>query len=358
MDMNIGQTIKRLRRQKDMTQEQLAQLLCVSSAAVSKWEAGNTYPDITMLFPLAQIFSVSIDELMGYDKESTQAEIDTILQEARTARRNGLLEKAQELLTVARKKYPHDYRIMNTYMWDIAGGSADNDPVVLLAHKEEFLQICNCILDGCDNESIRLEAMYMKAKLLHAAGNTEEALKILEEFPTWFMTHGQKTEQLFAKDTSEFRYWNERNIYGLLDVVFSKIARYFWHNPDLAADEKIFRIERLADSFATLSSTEGYEFLSVPAQMLYSMLAGRLYEDRLQDLLRVREKQFEAMEALYIHAGNSSVLKELLQKTYGTDRPLEYQLHWLETSQWSGHIALRNHKEYTDLLTHWQEKLN
>ena len=76
MDMNIGPTIKRLRRQKDMTQEQLAQLLCVSSAAVSKWEAGNTYPDITMLFPLAQIFSVSIDELMGYDKESTQAEMD------------------------------------------------------------------------------------------------------------------------------------------------------------------------------------------------------------------------------------------------------------------------------------------
>ena len=42
MNMNIGQTIKRLRQQKDMTQEQLAQLLCVSSAAVSKWEVGNT----------------------------------------------------------------------------------------------------------------------------------------------------------------------------------------------------------------------------------------------------------------------------------------------------------------------------
>ncbi|MBR5263334.1 MAG: helix-turn-helix transcriptional regulator, partial [Clostridia bacterium] len=40
--MNIGQTIKRLRQQKNMTQEQLAQLLCVSAAAVSKWEVGNT----------------------------------------------------------------------------------------------------------------------------------------------------------------------------------------------------------------------------------------------------------------------------------------------------------------------------
>ena len=136
MNINIGQNIKRLRQQKDMTQEQLAQLLCVSSAAVSKWEVGNTYPDISMLFPLAQIFSVSIDELMGYDKESAKAAIDTILQEARTARRNGLLEKAREILSEARKKYPHDYRVMNTYMWDLAGGSADNDPAILLEHKD------------------------------------------------------------------------------------------------------------------------------------------------------------------------------------------------------------------------------
>ena len=64
------------------------------------------------------------------------------------------------------------------------------------------------------------------------------------------------------------------------------------------------------------------------------------------------------MEALYEHTSKSAVLKELLQKTYGTDRPLEYQLHWLETSMWSGHVALRNHKEYNDLLASWQETLN
>ena len=56
MDMNIGQTIKRLRRQKDMTQEQLAQLLCFSSAAVSKWEKGNTLPDVLMVCALADYF--------------------------------------------------------------------------------------------------------------------------------------------------------------------------------------------------------------------------------------------------------------------------------------------------------------
>ena len=357
MDMNIGQTIKRLRQQKDMTQEQLAQLLCVSSAAVSKWEVGNTYPDITMLFPLAQIFSVSIDELMGYDRANAEAEIDCILEEARTARRSGNLALAESLLTDARKKYPHDYRIMHTYMWELAGWQADNDPGVLLAHKDEFLQICNCILDGCNNERFRLEALNMKAKLLHAAGDTEGALKILGEFPTWELAQGHKIEQLFAKDTPEFRHWNEKNIYSLSDGVFSKVARYFWHDPSLSVEEKIDRIEHLADSLAELSAEAGYGFLAVCAKMLYSMLAGRLYEDRLQDLLRVREKQFETMEAIHTYAVNAPALSELLQKTYGTNRPAEWLAKWLKSSMWSGHASLRNNAEYAAMLTRWEEKI-
>ena len=55
MEMNIGTNIKRLRLAKGMTQEQLASLLSVSTAAVSKWEARNTYPDVTLLFPLAEL---------------------------------------------------------------------------------------------------------------------------------------------------------------------------------------------------------------------------------------------------------------------------------------------------------------
>ena len=48
----------------------------VTCAAVSKWEREETYPDITLLQPLAYYFGVSLDELMGYDQEKVQAEID------------------------------------------------------------------------------------------------------------------------------------------------------------------------------------------------------------------------------------------------------------------------------------------
>ncbi len=81
MELNIGMNIKRLRLAKGLTQEQLAELLTISSAAVSKWEAKNTYPDITMLFPLAEIFGVTVDELMGYDEAKAKSDVDKILAE-------------------------------------------------------------------------------------------------------------------------------------------------------------------------------------------------------------------------------------------------------------------------------------
>ena len=48
----------------------------VTYAAVSKWERGETYPDITLLQPLAYFFEVTLDELMGYDQKKVQADID------------------------------------------------------------------------------------------------------------------------------------------------------------------------------------------------------------------------------------------------------------------------------------------
>lgn len=69
MEISIGENIKRLRRSKGMTQEQLADILNISNAAVSKWERGDSFPDITLLFPIADYFGVSVDELMGHNEE-------------------------------------------------------------------------------------------------------------------------------------------------------------------------------------------------------------------------------------------------------------------------------------------------
>ena len=67
MEIPLGQNIRRLRKEHHMTQRELAWYLQVSVQAVSKWELGYTYPDLSMLLPIARLFSVSLDQLFGRD---------------------------------------------------------------------------------------------------------------------------------------------------------------------------------------------------------------------------------------------------------------------------------------------------
>jgi len=68
MNIYISENIKRLRREKKLTQEALADFIGISFQAVSKWECGDAYPDITLLPVIANYFGVTIDELLGNDK--------------------------------------------------------------------------------------------------------------------------------------------------------------------------------------------------------------------------------------------------------------------------------------------------
>ena len=64
-ELRCGEQLAFLRREKQITQEQLAQAMGVTNQAVSKWESGQSYPDITMLPRLAEYFQVTVDELLG-----------------------------------------------------------------------------------------------------------------------------------------------------------------------------------------------------------------------------------------------------------------------------------------------------
>ena len=353
MELNIGMNIKRLRLAKGLTQEQLAELLTISTAAVSKWEAKNTYPDITMLFPLAEIFGVTVDELLGYDEAKAKADVDKILAEYQRLYVEGRFAEGKELIVNARKKYPHDYRIMNKYMWDVAGGSAGNDSKTLLKNKDELTQLCDCILEGCTQDDLRAEAINMKAKLLHAAGDTEAALEILSKLPAWHAPIMK--EQLFGKDTTEYRYWNKKNCYGLMDVMSIKLARIIRFDPALSVTEKIERLEPMAKTFAEMSQKKDLEFFCIGEESIYAILAGMLTADNapIDDVIRIREKQFASMERIMKLAETDDVLKEQIKSTYKSDDMVAWELNRLLNSPHSQFAKLRENKKYLEMLNKW-----
>ena len=81
MQIKIGKVIQRLRKERNLTQEQLAKFIGVSTPAVSKWESGNSYPDIELLPLLADFFNVSIDKLLNYKIDLSEEEVMKIYKE-------------------------------------------------------------------------------------------------------------------------------------------------------------------------------------------------------------------------------------------------------------------------------------
>ena len=75
-DMEFNQKLQELRKQKGLTQEELAEKLYVSRTAISKWESGRGYPGLDSLKAIARFFSLTLDELLSSDEVLTIAEED------------------------------------------------------------------------------------------------------------------------------------------------------------------------------------------------------------------------------------------------------------------------------------------
>ena len=77
--MKIKQIIKEKRKQLGLTQENIAEYLGVSTPAVSKWENGTTYPDITLLPGLARLLKTDLNTLMSFTEEMSEVEINNVV---------------------------------------------------------------------------------------------------------------------------------------------------------------------------------------------------------------------------------------------------------------------------------------
>ena len=122
MQLNLGQKIRELRRRDGRTQENLAEILGVTSQAVSRWEANGGYPDMEMIPAIANYFHISIDELFGYhdDREEKIKKILETATEIMTKQgfsmHQGCLPKdfleVVNMLRAASEEFPNEPRIL------------------------------------------------------------------------------------------------------------------------------------------------------------------------------------------------------------------------------------------------------
>ncbi len=106
--MTIGATIRQLRQEQDITQEQLAEALGITSRAVSQWETDRTAPDISQLPALANFFDVTTDHLLGVDIKHKEEELNKIYSRINKYGEKGDQKGLEKYIREQLKTYPND----------------------------------------------------------------------------------------------------------------------------------------------------------------------------------------------------------------------------------------------------------
>lgn len=217
MRINLGETLKNLRKEKNISQEKLAQHLNVSFQAVSKWENSNTYPDIELLPEIARFFGITVDALLQAEQIDDRKLYEEYEEKAAELFRNGKFSEVLPLWQEAYHAMPNNIEVkemlMSTY-FDIDKKK----------YQKEIVELGTEIYHGSGGSYYQGQAIWQIARTYAACGNHEMAEKwAFKAFP---LMHSR--ELLFVQITedgdemlSEFRFAN----YWYLNKLFYMSAR-------------------------------------------------------------------------------------------------------------------------------------
>ncbi|MFA9464984.1 MAG: helix-turn-helix domain-containing protein [Velocimicrobium sp.] len=182
--MPINTVIRSKRKELELTQEQIADYLGVSAPAVNKWEKGSTYPDISLLPPLARILKIDLNTLLCFEEGLTTNEITQFsTQIIESIEKNGY-ESGFYLANEKIKKYPTCYELIEAIAV-ILEGALLMYGVELESRKfyeEQILSFYERAAKG-DNEKIRNKALYMLISKCIVKKEYEKAQQMLDQLP-------------------------------------------------------------------------------------------------------------------------------------------------------------------------------
>lgn len=176
--MQLSDNIRTFRKERSLTQEQLAQALGVTAGAVYKWEAGLSIPDINLIMELADMFDTSVDVLLGYVAKNNKqgAAVDRLKNFLHCKDERGLVE-ADKLLTRYPNCFEIVYRSADLY-WVI--GFMRQDQKLIRRSIELMERACLLIGQNTDPEISEISINYSIAKAYSAIGENEKAVNLFK----------------------------------------------------------------------------------------------------------------------------------------------------------------------------------
>lgn len=282
--MSFGETIKRLRKEKGFTQDQLANLLNVTPQAISRWENNSAMPDISQLVPIANVFKVSTDTLLEVNVEETEKQIREAIDESLGINDEGsfLDDQRIEGLRDAIRRFPQDVRLKRLLVGILEGKLLQQEPYPDLAVIREITELLeDCIEYSTDPKSIAKN----KAELpvFYARLNQYERIKELaDEAPEMDNCREVIIQNgLSGREQIEAR---KDLIFKCTDRIIQTIHKLFEENAEGLTSQEWMELKRAQLVVGTVYGERFSDFYMLVDQM-YSRVHGALIRNDLDDAL-------------------------------------------------------------------------
>jgi len=239
MQILFGETLRKLRREQNLTQEQLSARLNVSFQTISKWERDESYPDITMLPVLAGFFGVRTDDLLGIDRAENERHIQEILDYFEDNFRDmSRWDEYKAALQEALKHNPNEFRLWELHFGLLTSLYFDTKEN-LYARLPEVLSTYDMILENCTVEAIRSDIRgtmcHFYSGILRCDPDNsaiKQALeRIVSELPDLYKTRQYVGPMFLPRPDEEMKTVCQQSITDLLEI-FSGMVTHLTNRVD------------------------------------------------------------------------------------------------------------------------------
>ncbi len=199
MNIKIGEKIRTLRKQRNISQEVLAQYLGVSFQAVSKWENGDNLPDVTMIPALASFFEVSTDELFDFDRMKNEDKIQQACWDIAEYRYTES-ERAENDLRELLKQYPGNEIILNNLIYSLQ----------INKKYPETVETCKALIASAKDDGTRYDAARILAETYKEMKEYALCKQAIDLIPEFFFTHREEKALLLDGEDMFRPAWQQK----------------------------------------------------------------------------------------------------------------------------------------------------